>query len=572
MRFTLRAGGFAVVAALAATVTLLHPEITPETSAVAAAQPAELPADLALVPADAVGFVHVRLADLWKNEVMDGFRKTWEKAGPKALAALDAQFVPAPSTISRATSFVMLDDKKKPQAVGVLTFSAAFDPMKVVKAYLPNHTTEKANGKTVYRSPDADVEFYFPDNKHIVIGYDHSLDHYLAKAPAKDGPLASAIRLAASPTKVMVASADISALPIPEGALKDVPPEALPILKAKQLTVAVDLGADARFDVRATYADVAAAQDAEKAIKALAELGRKELAKMKKDLEDKLYDPKVKAPRPAADLPEALASVFALGAINRLDETLTDPKFITRDKAELSLAVPLPKELLVTASGIVALGAVAVLPAIQKVREAASRMQSSNNLKQIALGVHNYAAVHDHLPHDILDKNGKPILSWRVAILPYIEQDNVYKLFKLDEPWDSANNKAASQVMIKTYISPGAVLPEKPEWGMTSYRGISGKGAAFETGKKLKFVDFTDGTSNTILAIETDELVPWAKPGDYPFDEKKALPKIVPVAGKNVFQAAFVDGSVRAISTSVPEKTLKAYMTRAGGEVINDDK
>src|SRR4051812_25409073 len=159
--------------ALVAAVLVIRPDSPRQ---VAAAQPADLPADLALVPADAVGFVHIRLADLWKNEVMDGFRKTWEKAGPKALATLDKQFVPAPSTISRGTAFVLLDDKKKPQAVGILAFSAPFDPMTVVKTYLTNHTTEKVGNKTVYRSPDTDFEFYFPDAKHIVIGTNGSLN------------------------------------------------------------------------------------------------------------------------------------------------------------------------------------------------------------------------------------------------------------------------------------------------------------------------------------------------------------------------------------------------------------
>ncbi|MFM8275244.1 MAG: DUF1559 domain-containing protein, partial [Gemmata sp.] len=369
---------------------------------------------------------------------------------------------------------------------------------------------------------------------------------------------------------VLVAAAEVSALPIPPDALEQVPADARPLLKARRLTLAVDLCAAARFDVRAGYADEAAAQDAEKAIKALAELGRKELAKVKKDLEDKLYDPKVKGPRPGQDLPEALATVFGLGAINRLDDILTDPKLIARDKTELALAVPLPKEVLVVGSGVVALGAAALMPAVAKVREAASRTHSANNLKQIGLACHNYHDANGVWPHDIVDKNGKPLLSWRVAILPYIEQENVYKLFKLDEPWDSENNKRAAQVMIKTYVSPNAALPDKNEYGLTSYRGISGKGAMFETGRKLRIADITDGTSNTILAIETNDLVPWAKPDDYPFDEKKPLPKIVPPGDQKVFQTLFADGSVRAISTSVAEKTLKALMTRAGGEVIDD--
>ncbi len=567
MRFAPRACGLAVIAALTATVLTFGPSApTP----VAAAQPAELPADLALVPADAAGFVHVRLADVWKNEVMDGFRKTWEKAGPKALAALDKQFVPAPSTLSRGTAFVMLDDKMKPQAVGVLAFSAAFDPVTVVKTYLPNHTTEKVNGKTVYRSPDAEFEFYFPDDKHIVIGVDGSLNAYLAKPVAKTGPLAAAIKLAGAGSKVMVASADLSGLPIPEEAFKDVPQEARAILKAKQLTLAVDLGADARFDVRATYADADAAQNAEKAVKAVAELGRQELAKMKKELEDKLYDPKIKAPRPGTELPEALGTVFALGAVARLDETLTDSKFITRDQAELAVAVPMPKEILTLVGGTFAMSAAALVPAVQKVREAAGRQQSANNLKQIGLAIHNYHDTFGALPQDIVDKKGKPLLSWRVAILPFIEQANLYNQFKLDEPWDSDNNKQWSQAIVKVFLSPEAKLPEKPEWGLTSYRGISGPGAAFDKGKKLTLVNFTDGTSNTILAIETDELVPWAKPGDYPFDPKKALPKIVPVGGKAVFQALFADGSVRALKANTPEKTLKALFTRDGGEIIPD--
>jgi hypothetical protein len=193
-------------------------------------------------------------------------------------------------------------------------------------------------------------------------------------------------------------------------------------------------------------------------------------------------------------------------------------------------------------------------------------------MKQLALAIHNYEAATGELPKDIVDKDGKPILSWRVLILPYIEQNALYNEFKLDEPWDSANNKQWSQAMVKVFLSPEATLPAKPDWGLTSYRGISGPGAAFEPGKKLKFTDFTDGTSNTIMLIETDELVPWAKPGDFPFDPKKPLPKITPPGKRDVFLVAMADGSVRTISTSISEKTLKAAFTRNGGEKLDLDK
>ena len=99
--------------------------------------------------------------------------------------------------------------------------------------------------------------------------------------------------------------------------------------------------------------------------------------------------------------------------------------------------------------------------------------------------------------------------------------------------------------------------------------GVAG-GAAIEPGQQLKVQDFTDGTSNTIMVIETDELVPWAKPGDFPFDPKKPLPKIVAPGNRAVFLALFADGSVRAIMTTISEKTLKAAFTRNGGEIIDD--
>ena len=566
MRFTTRAAATAIIAALTATVVLFRPGSEP---VAAAAQPADLPADLALVPADAVGFVHVRGADLWKNDVLAPLRETFQKAGPKVLAALDEQFVPKISTFDRGTAFVMLHgERREPVPFVVLRFTEAFNADDVVKAYIPNAKKTNVGGKTVHGTNDRDVAFHFPDDKHIVVSSQDGLAMYLGHAMPKTGEMSYGLKLAASGRPV-VGSVNLAALPIPPQFLEQLPPDVQQLLKAQHITASLDLGAAAKVELTAGYKNADDAIAAEKAVKSLAEFARKELAKVKDDLEKKFLA--AKGPRPAGDLPEAVFTVLGIGALNHIDELLADPgKFVKRNGSELTASVTLPKELAVAAGGVAAVGVGLLLPAVQKVRMAAGRAQGSNNLKQIALAIHSYHDANGHFPQDITDKNGKPILSWRVAILPYLEQDNVYKLFKLDEPWDSENNKRAAQLAIKTYLSPQANTPNPA--GLTHYQAFVGPGTLFEPGKKIKFTDITDGTSNTIMVVETAEAVEWAKPGGIPFDPKKPLPKLVGPGDPNLIQVALGDGSVRAVNLkTVTEKTLKNAIQRDDGNPLGED-
>src|SRR5439155_26207053 len=81
-----------------------------------------------------------------------------------------------------------------------------------------------------------------------------------------------------------------------------------------------------------------------------------------------------------------------------------------------------------------------VMLSTNRIRDAADRLNSSNNLKQIALGIHNFNDSANELPGNSYGQDGKPLLSWRVHILPYVEEDLLYQQFKLNEPWDSPNN------------------------------------------------------------------------------------------------------------------------------------
>ncbi|WP_439626637.1 DUF1559 family PulG-like putative transporter [Gemmata sp.] len=564
MRSATRSLAAAALAGLAAAVVLFRPGTPPA----AAAQPEPaLPADLALVPSDAVGFVHVRAADLWKSDALAGFRQTFEKAGPKALAALDEQFVPKISTFDRMTAFLVPGGGEGPPVpFGVLRFSAPFDPAEVVKAYAPGAEKAAVAGKDVFSAPGAGFDLYFPDRQHVVVGPSGTFALLFADRKAKTGPMGYALKLAAA-GKPFVAAVNLQAVPLPARMLADLPAEAKALLKAEHVTLSASVGGAITLDLAAGYKTAEDAQDAEKAIKVLAEYARTELAKLKDDLEKRLLGQK--GPRPAGALPEALLTVFGLGALNQADEWLANPAaFVKRDGAMLTASLAVPKELVaVYGAGSVMVGL--LLPAVQKVRAAAARMTSSNNLKQIAIAVHSYHDTYQRFPSDIVDKNGKPLLSWRVAILPFLEQDNLYKQFKLDEPWDSENNKKASQAVVKVFLSPQ--VPATPG-GFTHYRGFSGPGAAFEPGKQITLNAMADGTSNTLMVVETAEAVEWAKPNDIPFDPKKPFPKLTSVTGDDKILAALCDGSVRMLDLKrLTEATLKAVVTRDAGDALGKD-
>jgi prepilin-type processing-associated H-X9-DG protein len=212
-----------------------------------------------------------------------------------------------------------------------------------------------------------------------------------------------------------------------------------------------------------------------------------------------------------------------------------------------------------------------LMPATTSAREAARRAQCTNNLKQMALAFHNFHSAENHFPPAaITDKDGKPLLSWRVAILPYLEQQDLYSKFHLDEPWDSPHNKALIPLMPATYACPSG-MANQPH--TTFYRVYTGKQTVFEGNEGQGIAGITDGTSNTLLVVEATAAVPWTKPDELRLDPdpEKPLPKF---EGKNHpggFNAAFGDGSVRFIKNSIDPVVLRALITRNGGEVINAD-
>ena len=204
-----------------------------------------------------------------------------------------------------------------------------------------------------------------------------------------------------------------------------------------------------------------------------------------------------------------------------------------------------------------------------KVREAAARMSCSNNLMQIGLAMHSYDQANGTFPAAaICDPMGKPLLSWRVALLPYVGGDSLYNQFKLDEPWDGPNNRMLLSSMPKVYALPGDTTAPP---GYTYYRVFVGNHAAFDWNKGAQMpADFPDGTSNTILVAEAGQAVPWTKPDELDYDPNGPLPALGGHYSTG-FMVGLADGSVRMISKDVNEQTLRNAITRDDGMPLGPD-
>jgi hypothetical protein len=194
-------------------------------------------------------------------------------------------------------------------------------------------------------------------------------------------------------------------------------------------------------------------------------------------------------------------------------------------------------------------------------------------LRQLGAAFHKYEEAHGRMPAAaILGKESKPLLSWRVALLPLIKQANLYKQFKLDEPWDSEHNRRLLAQMPKVYMPlRGAATKARHS---TCYQVFTGPVAPFSLQAKVgpKVTDFKDGTAQTFLIVEASEAVPWTKPADLVYDAKKPLPKLG--FGDRVY-LVLGDGSAHFIKKTVPEATFRAAITPNGQErdiLLSDER
>jgi hypothetical protein len=222
-----------------------------------------------------------------------------------------------------------------------------------------------------------------------------------------------------------------------------------------------------------------------------------------------------------------------------------------------------------TVLGIGAVLVALMLPAVRRAPEAARRSQCKNNLRQIALALHNYESDYPAFPPAYtIDADGKPLHSWRTLILPYLDEKHLYATIDLSKPWDDPANAEACKTRVGVYECPS----DRVAQNHTTYLASVGPNACFRADEPRPISEITDGLSQTLMVIEvpSERSVPWMSPHDA--DESLVLSfgagsKLAHAGGMH---AALCDGSVRFLSVALPAATRRSLISVAGGDKVAD--
>ena len=509
-----------------------------------AADTPKQPPELAMLPRDAMAVMTVKVSAIFDHPSFQLLREELSKPDSPMSKTFTTETGVEFKQIERLSILVNPGEPNaEPHMHVAITTREPYDRAAVIRALGGKENPDKIGS---YYQSKRGTTYAFLDVRTICYGTSELPRNPLIpfREPKATGPLTEVLSLASEHTIVAGLNMNLVRGLIAE----DVPAEFVPLLRADKAMMHLSLGANsAKATVKLDFAGKKWATDGEEGLKAMQGLAVKEIADATMRLMgdgggDKDYIP----------ILEYLAKVVDKSTVQVAGSTATGTITADLGPTFAKLLAPLPN----------------------RIAEEAIRAGDHNNLKQVGLAFHNYESAYSTFPTNICNKDGKPLLSWRVHVLPYIEQDQLYKEFKLDEPWDSDNNKKLIAKMPKTFELTGIETKEK---GQTFFQAFGGKkGDAIRPlmlegeQKGLGIVGITDGTSNTFLVVEAAEPVIWTKPVDLPFDANEKLPKL----GRrqpNGFNVVFCDGSVRFIKSTTPEATLKAHITANGGEVIDDN-
>jgi len=272
-------------------------------------------------------------------------------------------------------------------------------------------------------------------------------------------------------------------------------------------------------------------------------------------------------------IPGLICAILGLVGISRSEKTGASQRLTGRGLAISGLVLSV-----VTS----ALAPALLLPAIMAVREAARAALVMNNLQQVMLAMLTVEEKTGVLPAAIVDKSNKPLLSWRVAILPFLgdEEAKLFQEFHLDEPWDSDHNKSLIPRMPAVYASPGKPTGD----GLTEVVAPSAEGTVFGDITTVKSItddesagiagiemsSIQDGFSTTVLVMSVPKLpVCWTKPVDCGGEPAELFARLER-DGVSSIVLGYCDGHVNRVSTSLEPGGVRGIFTRDAGEIVTE--
>jgi hypothetical protein len=517
-------------------------------AAIADEKPAALPSDLAWIPPNCAAFAHVRFAELWKSDSGTAISKRVASSDTRVLADIE-QFLGVQLeqidllTVVVPSVYQGLDFVEN--IVLRVTTLAPYDEKKVLQALGVDNTSPRTTDSTqsFYRLPRNRGRVHLSDGKNITIFFgDGAAVGLLGKLlDSRPSGMESEFIQIANETHHLIIGANVSRLhDLLHGGGS---PFDRRLLGARIAVLTGDLKSDsAEVNLRLTYRRRTFADQGAEALVALKESFEKSLTR---------------------NIGELQGDKGMAGRIRILEALVAGIRNAKIDQSNLQVSARVRIETK-EAMKVFASEGTTVLTA------ASRRKASQNSLRFLALAMHNYASARGRLPEAaICDKNGKPLLSWRVAILPYLEFDNLYRQFHFDEPWDSEHNKTLLKLMPKQFALPGD--ESKHEMPSTYYRVFVGNGAVFGWRRSPSFEQLTaaDGTAGTLLITEAADAVPWTKPEELEYDPKKQ-PKFGFHIGDHC-NFVFADGSAGTLKKNVKERLLHSLIQWKDGQGVRQE-
>jgi len=528
--------------------------------------------ELALIPGDAAGFISVDVPGVLKSPICEEVQYALGALKPAEIAAFAKQFPVDPATIERVvivfpTGQTVLDPVPNlhPTATSALVIvgcSKPFDPAALAKGIFPAGRSKAYRGRNYQFDEDAwSGVLALPGDRAFVVGAEDALVWLIDRLEKADapGPLSQATAEAARHT--LFAAFHPAAVVPPPG----LPADLRPLAEAQRICLAIDPGKTLKAHLELHYAGAPEATAGAAALKVAIGTGREMLRKAEENLKaitDKSAGGGVAKP---IEFSERTAALIGVGALRRLDEALQALP-VKQDGAVIRVALEAPtpsgaSTAVVVLAGLTTLGTNA--PTTFQFVGSSIRPPGSGpspqelRLKKLAAAFKAYHVEHGNYPPAALaGKDGTPLLSWRVALLPYLGEKELHAQFRLNEPWDSLHNKKLIAKMPDVFNKPH-IWPQN--YGRTNALVVTGPGTLFDGPAGLK-----SGGAQTVLALESgdDGSAWWTKPADATYAPGKP-PMVFGASEWGSCWVVFTDGTVKRLTKKDDAKNLPELLMRA---------